>query len=218
MKKTLLSWSSGKDSAFALHVLREQAEVEVVGLLTTINERFQRVAMHAVREQLVERQADAVGLPLWKTPIPWPCSNETFEAAMRDVVQRARAAGITHMAFGDLFLEDIRRYREWQLTGTGLTPIFPLWLRDTAELARAMIASGLRAHLTCVDPKQLDPRFAGREFDEGLLLDFPPGVDPCGERGEFHTFAWDGPTFRQPVPVTVGEVIEREGFVFADLM
>lgn len=216
--KALLAWSSGKDSAYSLAIVRQQNEVEVVGLLTTINAQFERVAMHAVRERLVELQAEAVGLPLWKVPIPYPCPNEAYEAAMSDAVRRAVDEGISVMVFGDLFLEDIRAYREKQLQGTGLTPIFPLWLRDTTELAREMIASGVKATLTCVDPKQLDPRFAGRNFDAALLDELPSSVDPCGERGEFHTFAWNGPAFRHPVSITVGETVERDGFVFADVL
>jgi len=216
--KALLAWSSGKDSAYSLAVVRQQNEVEVVGLLTTINAAFERVAMHAVRERLVELQSEAVGLPLWKVPIPYPCPNAAYEAAMSDAVRRAVDEGIGVMVFGDLFLEDIRAYRERQLQGTGLTPLFPLWRRDTTELAREMMASGVKATLTCVDPKQLAPRFAGRNFDESFLAELPPSVDPCGEKGEFHTFAWDGPAFRHPVSITVGDTVERDGFVFTDLL
>jgi len=198
--------------------VRQQNEVEVVGLLTTINAAFERVAMHAVRERLVELQSEAVGLPLWKVPIPYPCPNAAYEAAMSDAVRRAVDEGIGVMVFGDLFLEDIRAYRERQLQGTGLTPLFPLWRRDTTELAREMMASGVKATLTCVDPKQLAPRFAGRNFDESFLAELPPSVDPCGEKGEFHTFAWDGPAFRHPVSITVGDTVERDGFVFTDLL
>jgi len=216
--KALLAWSSGKDSAWSLHVLRAQAEVEVVGLLTTINEAFDRVAMHAVRSALLRAQAEAVGLPLWPVAIPWPCSNTDYEAAMSAVLARAQADGVTAVAFGDLFLEDIRRYREAQLRPTGLRPLFPLWGRPTAPLAAEMVAGGLRARLTCVDPKALDPRFAGRDFDAGLLGELPPSVDPCGERGEFHTFAYDGPMFARPIPIQAGEVVARDGFVFADLL
>jgi uncharacterized protein (TIGR00290 family) len=216
--KAILSWSSGKDSAWALHVLRQQAEVEVVALLTTINEAFDRVAMHAVRAELLREQAEAVGIPLWPVPIPWPCSNAEYEAAMSIAIDRACAAGITVAAFGDLFLEDIRRYREEKLSGTGLRPIFPLWGIPTDKLAREMVAGGLRARLTCVDPKQLAPAFAGREFDTALLDELPASVDPCGERGEFHTFAYEGPMFRRPVGLVSGEVVERDGLVFADLL
>jgi uncharacterized protein (TIGR00290 family) len=216
--KAWLAWSSGKDSAWSLHVLRAADEVEVVGLLTTINAAFERVAMHAVRAELLRAQARAAGLPLVEVPIPWPCSNEQYEAAMAAAIARARAEGVSVMAFGDLFLEDIRAYRERQLAGSGLRPVFPLWGRPTAALAAEMIAGGLRARLTCVDPRALAPSFAGRELDAALLADLPPTVDPCGERGEFHTFAWDGPMFRAPVAVRGGEIVERDGFVFADLL
>jgi uncharacterized protein (TIGR00290 family) len=216
--QALLCWSSGKDSAWTLHVLRQRREVDVVGLLTTINDVHARVAMHAVRLALLEAQAEAVGLPLWKVPIPSPCSNQQYEAAMGEAIRKALAAGVTVMAFGDLFLEDIRRYREQQLAGTGLTPIFPIWGLPTPALARDMVAAGLQARLTCVDPKQLPASFAGREFDPALLRDLPAGVDPCGERGEFHTFAYAGPMFQRTVPVRSGEIVERDGFVFADLL
>jgi uncharacterized protein (TIGR00290 family) len=215
--KTLLSWSSGKDSAWSLHVLRQTPGVEVVGLLTTINETHHRVAMHAVREELLDAQARAAGLPLWKVGIPEGCTNETYEAAMSGVVTRALGEGIEAMAFGDLFLEDVRAYREKQMRGTGIELLFPLWGRPTAALAREMIAGGLQARLTCVDPKVLDRSFAGRAFDAALLASLPAGIDPCGERGEFHTFAWSGPMFSRPVEVEVGVVVERGGFAFADL-
>lgn len=214
--KALLSWSSGKDCAYALHALRQQGDVEVVGLLTTVNAKRERVAMHAVRETLLALQAEAVGVPLWRIAIPEPCPNEVYEAEMAQACARARDAGVTAIAFGDLFLEDVRAYRETKLQGTGLAPIFPLWGRETAGLAREMMANGVRAHLTCVDTRQLDARFVGRPFDADLLAELPDGVDPCGERGEFHTFAWDGPAFGRPVPVEPGIVVEREGFVFAD--
>ena len=216
--KALLSWSSGKDAAWALHVLRQAGEVEVVGLLTTTNAAFDRVAMHGVRETLLASQAEAVGLPLWKLPLPWPCSNEAYEACMGQVCAQAVAQGIEVMAFGDLFLEDVRDYRIQKLGGTGLRPIFPIWSPDTATLARDMVAAGLKATLVCVDPRVLEASFAGRAFDAALLAELPPSVDPCGERGEFHTFAWDGPMFRHPVLVRPGVVVERDGFVFADLV
>jgi len=212
-----LSWSSGKDSAWALHLLRIRDDVQVSGLLTTLNREAGRVAMHAVREELLDAQAAAAGLPLIKIFLPHPCSNAAYETAMREAIARAKADGITHMAFGDLFLEDVRRYRETMLAGTGIQPIFPLWGQPTGQLADRMIAAGLRAHLTCVDPNQLSPDFAGRTFDEWLLEDLPDGVDPCGERGEFHTFAYAGPMFQEPIPILPGEVITRDGFVFADL-
>ena len=214
----LLAWSSGKDSAFALHVLRERDDVEVVGLLTTVNETHDRVAMHAVRRTLLEAQAAAAGLPLTLVRIPHPCSDLAYEAAMGRALEEARASGVVGVAFGDLFLEDIRRYREEKMTGTGLRPLFPLWGRPTAGLAREMLEAGLKARITCVDPRVLAGSFAGREFDLPLLADLPAGVDPCGENGEFHTFAWDGPMFGRPVPVRGGEVVARDGFVFADLL
>jgi uncharacterized protein (TIGR00290 family) len=217
VEKALLSWSSGKDSAWALHVLRQQGEFEIVGLLTTLNEAFDRVAMHAVRSELLRAQADAADLPLYEVPLPWPCSNTEYEARMAQAVGQARDRGVTVMAFGDLFLEDIRQYRVDKLAGTGIRPVFPLWGLPTAELARSMIDGGLEAQLTCVDPRQLSPSFAGRAFDAALLRDLPAGVDPCGERGEFHTFTHAGPMFRRPVPLERGEVVERDGFVFADL-
>lgn len=217
--KTLLSWSSGKDSAWSLHVLRQQGQYDVVGLVTTFNESFDRVAMHAVRRELVEAQADSAGLPLWPVPLPWPCSNADYEERMRTLIARARSAGVTHFAFGDLFLQDIRDYRVHQLTGSGIEPIFPIWgtPADTPALARTMLGLGLRAVLTCVDPRQLDSTFVGREFDSALLAELPAGVDPCGERGEFHTFCHAGPMFARPIPIERGEVVQREGFWFADV-
>jgi uncharacterized protein (TIGR00290 family) len=215
--RVLLAWSSGKDSAFALHVLREQGDVEVVGLLTTMNTVHDRVAMHAVRRALLEAQAAAVGLPLRTVALPWPCPNDVYEQAMSAAMATAREEGISGVAFGDLFLEDVRGYREERMAGTGLACLFPLWGRDTRSLAREMISSGQRAALTCVDPRALPASFAGRAFDDSLLADLPAGVDPCGENGEFHTFAWTGPAFHHPVPVKAGPVVERDGFVFADL-
>ncbi len=200
-----------------VHVLRRRGDVQLAGLLTTINEAAERVAMHAVRVDVLEAQADALGLPLWKIPIPSPCPNEVYERAMGAAVARAVAEGFTHMAFGDLFLEDVRRYREERLAGTGLTPLFPLFGADTAALARDMIAGGLRARITCLDPKVIDRSFAGREFDHALLAELPPAVDPCGERGEFHTCAYAGPMFHHPVPVETGIIVERDGYVFTDL-
>lgn len=213
----LVSWSSGKDSAWTLHVLQQEGEHDVAGLVTTVNERYARVAMHAVPIALLEAQAKAAGVALWKVPLPHPCSNERYEAAMAGVVERARTAGVSAFAFGDLFLEDIRAYREKQLAGSGLQPLFPLWKRPTGVLARHMIAGGVRAILTCVDPKKLPASFAGREFGRELLAELPSDVDPCGENGEFHTFVHAGPMFRTSINVRVGEVVERDGFVFADL-
>ena len=217
MKRVLLSWSSGKDSAWCLHVLRSGPEYEVVGLLTTFNEAANRVAMHAVRRELVERQAFAAGLPLWPVHLPWPCTNEQYESLMAAVCKKAITSEIEAIAFGDLFLEDVRAYREKQLRGTGLEPIFPLWGQATHGLARAMIRSGLRAKLTCVDTKQLDAEFVGREFDEKLLAALPAGVDPCGEKGEFHSFVYAGPMFDLEIRLVVGERVARDQFVFADL-
>lgn len=216
--KAILSWSSGKDSAWALHVLRQDPAIEVVGLLTTINEAFDRVAMHGVRRVLVEAQARAAGLPLHVVTIPFPCPNETYEARMEAFVRSTKDMGVDAIAFGDLFLEDIRSYREARLADSGLKPLFPLWGRSTTELAQEMIAGGLPARLACVDPSQIDASFAGRDFDALLLAELSPIIDPCGERGEFHTFAYDGPMFSSPVTVFAGEVVERDGFVFADML
>jgi len=216
--RTLLSWSSGKDSAWTLHTLRSDERYEVAGLVTTINESADRVAMHAVRTELLRTQARAARLPLWELAIPSPCSNEQYESVLRAAIARAEEEAIDCFAFGDLFLEDIRAYREKQLAATKLTPIFPLWGRDTRELAREMISGGLRARITCVDPRALSASFAGREFDQALLNDLPADVDPCGERGEFHTFAYCGPMFAAPLSIANGVVVERDGFVFADLL
>ena len=215
--KTLVSWSSGKDSAWMLHMLKQDRSIEIGGLLTTMNEQFDRVAMHAVRRRLLEAQADAAGVPLRTVPLPWPCTNEHYEERMRVAVTQAVTEGFTHVAFGDLFLEDVRKYREAKLQHTGLTPLFPLWGIPTDELASLIIESGLRSVLTCIHPKHLHRSFAGRQFDRALLDDLPTAVDKCGERGEFHSFAWDGPMFTRAVSITVGEVVERHGFVFADV-
>ena len=218
MKRVLLSWSSGKDSAWALHLLRRDADIEVCGLVTTLNTEFDRVAMHGGRRAVLEAQARAAGLPLWIVPLPWPCTNEIYEQRMTEVCARAVAEKIDAVAFGDLFLEDIRAYREKQLAPTGLEPLFPLWQIPTAALAQEIIAGGLRARLACVDTKQLAGSFAGREFDEALLRDLPSHIDPCGERGEFHTCVYAGPMFREPVTVETGEIVDRDGFMFADLL
>jgi uncharacterized protein (TIGR00290 family) len=217
--KVLLSWSSGKDSAWALHALRQRHDVEVFGLLTSFNEEFDRVAMHAVRRELVEAQAGEARLPLIPVMLPYPCSNDVYENRVRAAISKAKSDGVTHIAFGDLFLEDIREYRVRLLEGTGVEPLFPIWTtsEDTPNLARQLLDAGLRAVLTCVDPKQLDKRFVGRQYDEKLLAELPAGVDPCGERGEFHTFCYRCPEFNSEIPVTVGDVVEREGFWFADL-
>jgi len=217
MKPTLLSWSSGKDSAWSLHLLRQQSEYEIVGLLTTFNQQANRVAMHAVRRSLVEAQAKGAGIPLWDVDLPWPCSNADYECIMKEKCKDAVQGGIEYIAFGDLFLRDIRAYREKQLENSGLQPIFPVWGMPTRELADSMIKSGMRAKLTCVDPKLLAPEFVGREFDEQLLSEFPPDIDPCGENGEFHTFVYAGPMFQHDLSVEVGEVVSRDGFIFADV-
>jgi uncharacterized protein (TIGR00290 family) len=217
LRRALLSWSSGKDSAWALHALRERPDVEVRGLLTTMSRPHARVAMHAVRESLLEAQAESAGVPLRKIFIPSPCSNEEYEQAMAQAMDQAKADGIDTIAFGDLYLEDVRRYREEKLAPTGLNLEFPLWGILTGELANRMVSAGLEAYLTCVDPRVLDRSFAGRRFDRALLDDLPESVDPCGENGEFHTFAFAGPMFRERVVVVPGEVVERDGFVFADL-
>ncbi|HEY3235091.1 MAG TPA: hypothetical protein VGJ84_10250 [Polyangiaceae bacterium] len=218
LPKAWVSWSTGKDSAFALYQARQRGEVEIVGVLTTVTAAYERVSMHGVREQLLDRQLLELGLPCFKVSIPSPCPNEIYEQRMAEAMAFAKTQGVTHVVFGDLFLEDIRAYREAKLAAIQMSCVFPLWLRDTRELAEEMLASGLSATLTCVDPKQLSAEFAGRTFDRALLLELPASVDPCGERGEFHTFATRGPMFRQPIPVTPGAVIERDGFVFADLM
>lgn len=216
--KILVSWSTGKDSAWMLHTLGQQHPGAAAGLLTTTNEAFDRVAMHAVRRELLQAQADTTGLPLHVVPLPWPCSNEQYETVMKGAVEGFVKDGFTHVAFGDLFLEDVRRYREDRLAGSGLEPLFPLWkTKSTSALADEMIASGLRATLTCVNPQQLDRAFAGRTFDQSFIADLPAGVDPCGENGEFHSFAHTGPMFRHAISVTVGEIVDRDGFVFADL-
>jgi uncharacterized protein (TIGR00290 family) len=216
--KTLVSWSSGKDSAWLVHRLRQTAGVELGGLLTTVNAAAGRVAMHAVRVELLQAQAAALELPLTIVHIPSPCPNDVYERAMADAVAAAVDDGFTHVAFGDLFLEEIRKYREDRLAGTGLTPLFPLFGSDTAALAHTMIDEGLRARLTCIDPRVLDRQFAGREFDAALVADLPAAVDHCGERGEFHTFVYDGPMFARPIAIEAGEVVDRDGFVFADLV
>jgi uncharacterized protein (TIGR00290 family) len=217
-RPTLLSWSSGKDSAWTLHRLKTNPDYEVRGLVTTVNKAFDRVAMHGVRHELLAEQAEAAGLPLHVIDLPWPCPNEVYERKMAAFVEQVRLDGIEAMAFGDLFLEDIRAYRENKLEGTGLAPVFPLWEEPTPALAREMIAGGLAAHIACLDPKKLDKSFAGRAFDAALLDDLPNGVDPCGEHGEFHTIVTAGPMFKHPVQVVPGEVVMRDGFVFADFL
>ncbi|MGC4088449.1 MAG: adenine nucleotide alpha hydrolase [Polyangiaceae bacterium] len=216
--RAIVSWSSGKDSAFSLHVVRQAAELDVIALFTTVNRVHDRVAMHAVRRELLRAQAASAGLPLWEVEIPSPCSNEEYEAAMRGLCERAVAAGVEQVVFGDLFLEDIRRYREERLRGTGLSPCFPLWGLGTQQLALRMQREGLSAIVTCIDPNKLPASFAGRTWDAAFLADLPAGVDPCGENGEFHSFVTHGPMLRQPLNVRVGEVVQRDGFVFADVL
>lgn len=217
-KKLLVSWSSGKDSAWTLHVLRQSNEYEIVGLLTTINASFDRVAMHGVRREMVEAQAAAAGLPLWAVPLPWPCSNEQYEAAMGAACAKALDAGVEAVAFGDLFLEDVRQYRIDHMRGIGLTPIFPLWKLETRQLLRDMWAGGIRSRIVCLDPRKLAASFAGRDLDESLLDEFPPGIDPCGENGEFHTFVYDGPMFAHAIALQNGDTVTRDGFVFTDVL
>ena len=216
--KVLLSWSSGKDGAWALHVLRESNEVEIVGLLTTINTHFQRVAMHGTRQELLRMQARAAGLPLWEVPLPWPCANEIYEQAMSAACLSAIEQGISAIAFGDLFLEDVRRYREDRLRDTGLHPLFPLWGRNTQELIEEMLDGGLCARIVCVDPSKMPGDFVGRDLNRDLLNRLPRTVDPCGENGEFHTFAHAGPMFSEPISIENGEHVTRDGFVYADVL
>jgi uncharacterized protein (TIGR00290 family) len=212
-----MSWSSGKDSAWALHLLRQNPGIEISALLTTFNAAANRVAMHAVRRELVEAQAQRIGLPIWSIDLPWPCPNSVYEDLMQDICRRAVEEGITAVAFGDLFLQDIRDYRERQLASTGLSPMFPAWLIPTDELARELIRAGVKAKVTCIDPKKLDASFAGREYDDEFLNSLPPGIDPCGENGEFHTFVYAAPVFSSAIEVETGERVERDGFVFADV-
>jgi uncharacterized protein (TIGR00290 family) len=218
VKRVAVSWSSGKDSAWSLHLLRQDPGIDIVAIFTTLNEEFDRVAMHAVRRELLELQAESLNVPLWTVPLPWPCSNEEYELRMIALCDRALRENVDAVAFGDLFLADIRAYREKQLKGTALQPLFPLWKAPTASLARTMIASGLKAKITCGDPRVLPAEFAGRDFDTRFLSDLPASIDPCGENGEFHTFVYDGPGFRWPIEVAAGEIVTRDGFVFSDLL
>lgn len=217
-KKTLLSWSSGKDSAWALHVLRQNQDIDVIGLFCTFNEKFKRGAMHAVRNELICQQAENVGLPLQLIPIPSQCSDSEYKNIMAGFINQAKCQEVDNIAFGDLFLEDIRSYRESSLADTGINPLFPLWGIPTNELSRKMVSNGLRAIITCIDPKQLPSEFAGHEYNNIFLEQIPKGVDPCGENGEFHSFAYDGPMFKDKVNIHVGEIVTRDGFVFTDLL
>lgn len=217
--RVLLSWSTGKDAAWALHTLQTAGEVEVVALATTLNAAFDRVAMHSTRRTVLEAQASAVGLPLLPVSIPWPCSNDQYEAAFLGGLDEAKGLyGITHVAFGDLFLEDVRSYRDALMARSGLLPLYPIWGLNTRHLAGQMVQGGLKAVITCVNPAVLNSKFAGQEFDEKLISSFPEGCDPCGENGEFHSCVWDGPMFQGPLSITKGEVVERDGFVFADVL
>jgi uncharacterized protein (TIGR00290 family) len=217
MLKAILSWSSGKDSAMALYRVLQSEEFEIVCLLTTVTEQFHRVSMHGVREELLDAQARSLGYPVEKVMIPYPCPNHVYEEKMRNLLYFWKSKGVRHVIFGDLFLEDIRKYREERLSELSMTPVFPLWKEDTTALATAIMRLGFRAIVTCVDPMKLEPTFAGRAFDESFLRSIPQQVDPCGENGEFHTFVYDGPIFKQSVPVKASDVVTRDGFVFADL-
>jgi len=217
-KRILLSWSSGKDSAWALHVLRRKPDVEVVGLFCTINQEFERVVMHAVRIELIKQQAQNIDLPIQLIPIPHPCGDNVYGTIMKNFVEQAKQRGIECFAFGDIFLEDVRGYREANLADTGITPIFPLWGMPTKKLSVEMVSGGLRAIITCVDPKHLSTDFAGQEYGESFLERIPANVDPCGENGEFHSFAFAGPMFKKPVNIAIGETVARSGFIFTDLL
>ncbi|MGH8107412.1 MAG: ATP-binding protein [Arenimonas sp.] len=217
-RRTLLSWSSGKDSAWALHVLQQDPLIDVVGLFCTVNKAFDRVAMHGVRVELLQQQAASAGLRLYIIEIPFPCNNNEYADAMASFIETARKESIECFAFGDLFLEDVRQYRETNLDGTGITPLFPLWGIPTKQLSGEMIAGGLRAVITCLDPRRLSEKFAGREYNDSFLGDLPDDIDPCGEYGEFHTFAFDGPMFQNPIEISLGETVHRDGFVFTDFL
>jgi len=218
MVKAILSWSSGKDSAMALYRILNAKDYEIVCLLTTITDQFHRVSMHGVREELLDAQAESLGYPLEKVMIPYPCPNQVYEEKMANVLSVWKAKDVRHVIFGDIFLEDIRKYREEKLAQIDMKPVFPLWMSDTKQLAWDMLKVGFRAVITCVDPKKIAPAFAGRFFDESFLRSLPPQVDPCGENGEFHTFVYDGPVFKRPISVRVGELVTRDGFVFADIV
>lgn len=216
--KLLVSWSTGKDSAYALHQIRQTNNYDIVGLLSTITEEYDRVSMHSTRYLLLEKQAEQLDLPLYPIFIPPSCTNEIYEERMQIFIKQAIQQGITHIVFGDLFLDDIRRYRESRLALTNITPLFPLWGKKTDLLAKEMIHAGIRAVITCIDTKKLDSSFAGRQFDEQFLSDLPKGIDPCGENGEFHTFVYDGPMFQKPIPISLGVVVEHNGYIFSDIL
>jgi uncharacterized protein (TIGR00290 family) len=217
--RVVLSWSSGKDSAWTLYQLQQSEDIEIVGLLTTLNSEFNRVAMHAVREELLDAQAEAAELPLFKVPLPWPCSNAEYESAIKSAFKEIRVShDVTHIAYGDLFLEDVRQYRVDLMKDSKLKPLFPIWKSPTRKLAHCMVSSGLSAYLTCVDPKQLSEKFSGNKFNTDFLTTINDDIDPCGENGEFHTYVNAGPMFKSEVPVKVGETVNRDGFVFTDLM
>jgi len=219
MKRVVLSWSSGKDSAWTLYQLQQSEDVEIIGLLTTLNSEFNRVAMHAVREELLDAQANAADLPLFKVPLPWPCSNADYETIMKSTLTKFKAElGVTHIAFGDLFLEDVRSYRVEKMKQSEIDPLFPIWGLSTKELSIKMIESGLSAYLTCVDPKKISESFAGHKFDKDFLSKINSDVDPCGENGEFHTFVNSGPMFNSDIPITIGETVKKDDFIFTDMM
>jgi uncharacterized protein (TIGR00290 family) len=219
IKRVIISWSGGKDSAWVLHTLRQEPQnYRVIGLLTTINQRFNRIAMHGVRRELLEAQAAAAGLPLWVVPLPSPCTNEHYERRMSNALHFIRNLGIDAIAFGDLYLQDIRAYREKQFGGCGLELLFPIWGIPTHELSRSMLRAGVKARLACVDPRAVPAEYAGRDYDRALVSELPATADPCAENGEFHTFVYAGPMFRRSIPIVNGEVVQREGFVFADLL
>ena len=216
--KTVVSWSSGKDSAMALYEIMKSDKFEIVGTLTTVSDAFHRVSMHGVREELLDLQNASLGFPAEKVLIPYPCPNDVYERKMGDAVLNFKSKGVTHIVFGDLFLEDIRKYREERLGTVGITAVFPLWKQDTSQLARRMLDIGFRAVITCVDPKMLSPEFVGRQFDENFLNELPLGVDPCGENGEFLTFIYDGPIFKKRIEIALGERVMRDGFQFIDVL
>lgn len=217
-KKTLVSWSSGKDSAWTLYKLQQQQEFEVVGLFCTFNKKYERGAMHAVRNELIRQQTESIGLPLELIPIPDPCNDSEYKAIMANFIAQVKSQEIEYIAFGDLYLKDIRRYREDSLAGTGITPLFPLWQIPTDKLSNDMVNSGLRAKISCIDPNLMPLSFAGHEYDNTFLKQIPSNIDPCGENGEFHSFVYDGPMFNHKINISIGEVVARNGFVYTDIL